>query len=147
MGSGESVRQPNGPARFPASEDLGAREWGMETLLLAVPSKFLLKRIAMKAGAKGGLQYHHRRDEGGVMISGRMLVRYEDGGLKDRVCRPGDVFFFPQGSIHQAIALTDVVYIEASTPFLNDRQHVEHLYGLKESGGLPSTRLEDVVAV
>jgi len=101
----------------------------------------------MKKGTRGGLQFHHKRDEGGVVISGRMIVCYEDDGLKDRECGPGDAFYFPQGSIHQVTALTDVVYIEASTPFLNDRQHVEHLYGLKESGGLPSTKLEDVVAL
>jgi len=101
----------------------------------------------MRAGTFGGLQFHHKRDEGGVVISGRMIVTYEDDGLKDRKCGPGDVFFFPQGSIHQVNAITDVVYIEASTPFLNDRQRVEHLFGLKEIGGLPSTKPEDVVAL
>jgi mannose-6-phosphate isomerase-like protein (cupin superfamily) len=143
-----SVRQPNGPAQFPRPKDVGPREWGREELLHTMPGKFTLKRIEMKAGAVGGLQYHHRKDECGVMIEGQMIVTHDNGnGLVDRVCWPGDVFYFPQGAVHRATAVTDVVYIEASTPFLNDRQHVEHLYGLPEAGGLPSTQPEDVVAL
>lgn len=101
----------------------------------------------MHEGAKGGLQYHHKKDEGGYIVSGRMLVRFDrgDGVLDTRICEAGDVFFFPQGAVHQAEALTNVEYIEVSTPYLNDRVHVEHLYGIEEeAGGLPSTKLEEV---
>ena len=132
---------------FPQPEDLGPREWGTETLLLLVPGKYTLKKITMKAGAKGGLQYHHLKDEGGVMISGYMLVRYDDGAgnLTERMCRPGDVFHFPPEAVHQAEAVTDCAYYEVSTPHFNDRVHAEDKYGLKdEAGGLPSTKLEQV---
>lgn len=148
MENGALVQQPNGPAFFPRREDLGPREWGEETLLFVIPGEVMMKRIRMKAGAKGGLQYHRCRDEGGVILEGRALVRFDEGeGLVEMECEPGDVFVFPQGAVHQIEALTDCVYIEASTPFLNDRVHVEHLYGLEEAGGLPSTEPEDVVAL
>lgn len=141
--------QPNGPARFIAPTDLGPREWGTETLLLLSHGNYTLKRISMHKGAKGGLQYHHLKDEGGVMLSGEMLIRYDrgDGVLAEHVCKPGEVFHFPQGAVHQSEAVTDCEYIEVSTPFFNDRVHVERLYGIEEeAGGLPSTRFEDVVA-
>jgi mannose-6-phosphate isomerase len=143
------IKQPNGPARFHKPSDMGPREWGKEILLYTSPGNYTLKRIEMKAGTKGGLQYHHKKDEGGVIIEGEMIVRYDpgDGTLKERACGPGSVFHFPQGSVHQGEAVTDVVYIEVSTPFFNDRVHVESEYGIEaEAGGLPSTRLEDVVA-
>jgi mannose-6-phosphate isomerase-like protein (cupin superfamily) len=132
---------------FPEPQDVGLRQWGREVLLLLAPEKYSLKRIEMNKGAKGGLQYHHLKDEGGVMLCGRMLVRYDngDGTLGSRIVLAGDVFHFPPGAVHQAEALTDCSYIEVSTPHFNDRVHVEGKYGMeKEEGGLPSTKLEEV---
>lgn len=143
------MNQPNGPARFPSPSDVGPRDWGREVLLYTSPGNYTFKRIEMKAGAKGGLQYHHKKDEGGIILEGEMIVRYDPGNgtLKEWACGPGSVFHFPQGCVHQGIAVTDVTYIEVSTPYFNDRVHVESEYGIEvEEGGLPSTRLEDVEA-
>jgi mannose-6-phosphate isomerase-like protein (cupin superfamily) len=135
-------------ARFPVPESVGPREWGTELLLLIAPQKYTLKMITMKRGAKGGLQYHRLKDEGGVMTKGAMLIRYDDGTgtLVERMVRAGDVFHFPAGCVHQAEAFTTCSYIEVSTPHFNDRVHVEHEYGIEgESGGLPSTELKEIV--
>lgn len=135
-------------AVFPEPKDVGFRQWGSEELLFTVSGKFTFKRIYMHEGAKGGLQYHHKKDEGGYVTAGRAIVRYDPGtgSLVDRIIEMGDVFFFPQGSVHQIEALTPFEYIEVSTPYFNDRVHVEHLYGIEaEDGGLPSTKLEDVI--
>ena len=40
---------------------MGKRIWGKETLLCLIKNKFTLKRIFMKKGSKGGLQYHRKR--------------------------------------------------------------------------------------
>ena len=132
---------------FPHPESVGPREWGTETLLLLSPKKYCMKLITMKAGAKGGLQYHLKKDEGGIMTKGAVRVRYDDGtgNLIERLCRRGDVFHFPTGAIHQIEAVTNCSYIEVSTPHFNDRVHVEKQYGIdEEAGGLPSTSLEQV---
>src|SRR6188508_3098057 len=134
-------------ARFPEPQDVGPRDWGTETLLLLAPKLYSLKLITMKPGSKGGLQKHHLKDEGGIMMKGSMRVTYDDGNgvLVERICRRGDVFHFPAGAVHQAEAVTACSYIEVSTPHFNDRQHVEHEYGIEhEDGGLPSTSLEEV---
>lgn len=133
-------------ARFPKSESLGLREWGTETLLLLAPQKYTLKLITMKQGAKGGLQYHRLKDEGGVMTKGTMLIRYDDAGeLKERKVRAGEVFHFPTGCVHQAEAITACAYVEVSTPHFNDRVHVESKYGIAdEAGGLPSTEVSEI---
>jgi hypothetical protein len=104
----------------------------------------------MKAGSCGGLQYHRLKDEGGYMLYGLMVVRYEDpeepGELIETLLGPGQAFRFPAGAVHQSEAWTDCEYIEASTPHFNDRVHVEHKFGLpNEDGGLPSTELSEVV--
>jgi mannose-6-phosphate isomerase-like protein (cupin superfamily) len=134
-------------AYFPKPKDVGPREWGHEVLLATSSGKWTLKLITMRQGAKGGLQKHHLKDEGGVMTSGSMKIIYDDGSgnLRSRVVGVGDSFHFPPGAVHQAEALTAVSYIEVSTPHFNDRIHCEADYGIeKEEGGLPSTSLEDV---
>jgi mannose-6-phosphate isomerase len=133
-------------ALFPSPEDVGPREWGKETLLVLAPGKYTLKKIEMKKGAKGGLQYHRLKDEAGYMLMGAMRVTYSVGhNLASHICRAGDCFHFPAGSVHQAEAITDCTYVEASTPHFNDRVHVERDFGIEdEAGGLPSTRLEDI---
>jgi mannose-6-phosphate isomerase-like protein (cupin superfamily) len=135
-------------AMFPEPEDVGPRQWGTEELLHTVSGKFTFKRIVMHEGAKGGLQYHHKKDEAGYVTCGMAIVRYDPGNgkLVDRIVEEGDTFVFPQGCRHQVEALTAFEYVEVSTPYLNDRVHVEYLYGIEEeAGGLPSTSLEDVV--
>ena len=138
---GESV------AEFPVSQDVGPRDWGEETLLALVSGKYSLKKLTLKAGCKGGLQYHHVKDECGYLVSGELRIRYDEGNgvLSERLLSSGDTFHFPPGAVHQEEAITDCEIIEVSTPHFNDRVRVEARYGLPEGGGLPTTRIEDVV--
>ncbi len=138
---------PNPTAKFPKPESVGPREWGSETLLVLSPGKYTMKRIYMHEGARGGLQYHRRKDEAGLMLMGEMKVIYDDGTgrLATRSLRPGDSFWFPAGAVHQAEAVTACCYIECSTPHFNDRVHVEGTYGItEEAGGLPSTHISEI---
>ena len=132
---------------FPQQEDLGHREWGSEILIGLVPEKFSLKKLLLKAGSRGGLQYHHKKDEIGFLVSGVLIVRYDsgDGVLVEKKLSEGDTFHFPPGFVHQEEAVTDCIIIEASTPYFNDRVRVEDRYGLEMCGGLPSTDIDDVI--
>jgi mannose-6-phosphate isomerase-like protein (cupin superfamily) len=144
IGAGEAIVS----ASFAEPEDVGPRQWGTEKQIHKVSGKFTFKLITMHEGAKGGLQYHHKKEEAGYVTSGRAIVRHDPGNgkLVDRIVEEGDTFIFPQGCRHQIEALTAFEYIEVSTPYYNDRVHVEDLYGIEEeAGGLPSTSLEDVV--
>ena len=131
---------------FPDAEDMGHRDWGTETLLALIPGKISLKRLFVKAGSKGGLQYHHKKNECGFLVSGQMIVRFDkgDGSLTERVIKSGDSFHFPPGAVHQEEAVTDCIIIEASTPHFNDRVRMEKAYGLTIDCGLPSTSIDDV---
>lgn len=133
---------------FPQCEDMGPREWGTETLLVLSPGKYSFKKLELKAGAKGGLQYHNLKDECGYVVSGKLLIRFENacGDISERILNPGDYFRFPPGTVHQEEAITDCIIIEASTPHFNDRVRVEEKFGLESSGGLPSTKISDIVS-
>jgi len=102
----------------------------------------------MKAGTKGGLQYHQLKDEVQILISGKLLIRYDDtgsGSLKEKTIESGECVHFYPGLVHQEEALTDCVLIEASTPHFNDRVRVEEQYGVESNGGLPSTTLQEII--
>lgn len=131
---------------FPKKKNLGKRDWGKEELLVLIPKVLTLKKLLIKKGKKGGLQYHHKKNECGILIKGKLKLRFETkkGVLKSKILSSGDTFHFPPGSVHQEEALSNCTIIEASTPHFNDRARVEEKFGLKTKSGLPSTRKKDV---
>lgn len=132
---------------FPKPESVGARDWGEELLLTLIPDTLTLKKIFIKAGHKGGLQYHREKNECGILIEGELLVRFDagDGILQEKILRAGDCFHFPPRAVHQEEALSDCVIIEASSPHFNDRVRVEDRYGLTADGGLPTTQPDEIL--
>ncbi len=127
---------------LPIPEDLGFRNWGKETLLAVSSKKIMLKKLEIKAGSKGGLQFHRKRVEAGYIVSGKLKVKIGyDGYIEEKILISGDHFIFNTGLIHQEEALEDTVIIECSTPWLNDRVRVEEKFGLPSDieNGLPST--------
>lgn len=131
---------------FPEMVSVGEREWGEENLLVLSSGNYTMKKLSVKAGKKGGLQFHRLKDEASYIISGELLLRYDDGSgnLAEKIVGPGDWFHFPPGCIHQEEAITDVERIEVSTPHFNDRVRVEERYGLPKGSGLPSTNKQDI---
>ena len=131
---------------FFKSKKIGKRNWGEEILLNLIPKKLTLKILKMKKGKMGGLQYHRKKNECGYILSGTLLIKYDNGKgkLVEKICKKGDSFHFPPFAVHQEKALTNCTIIEASTPYFNDRVRVEERYGLKFSGGLKSTKLSDI---
>ena len=134
---------------FPEPVDVGPRDWGQEVLLGVVAGAFSLKRLEMKAGTRGGLQYHRLKHEVAVLLSGSMIVRHmsPSGELTEREVTAGGVVHFAPGMVHQEIAVTDCVLIEASTPHFNDRVRVESEFGEADDSGLPTTVEEQIVAL
>ena len=126
---------------FPVAQSVGERPWGTEDLLALVSKQFSVKRLKIKAGNKGGLQYHRFKDEVAIMISGQMLIRYDLGDkiLQEKIVKAGEVVHFPPGLVHQEEAITDCEIIEASSPHFNDRVRVEENYGFVSPKGLPTT--------
>jgi len=131
---------------FPTPESVGERPWGTEDLLALVSNQFSVKKLTVKAGSKGGLQYHRLKDEVQIIISGRMIIRYDLGDkvLRKKIIQPGDVVHFPPGLVHQEEAITDCELIEASSPHFNDRVRVEEEYGLGIPEGLPTTQIQEI---
>ncbi len=131
---------------FPKSKSVGFRLWGEELLLIHILKKLTLKKLTIKKNNKGGLQYHHKKNECGYLIKGVLKIKFDlgDGIIRTKILKKGDIFHFPPGLVHQEIAITKCEIIEASTPHFNDRVRVEKKYGLKVDKGLPSTSIKQV---
>ena len=133
--------------KFLKNEKTLIRSWGKEEFLVIISKILTLKLLKIKKGKKGGLQYHRLKNECGYVLSGKMLVRFDNGKgvLRKKILKKGDCFHFPPGSIHQEEAVTDVQIIEASTPHFNDRVRVEKKYNLNEDSGLKTTKKKDIL--
>ena len=133
-------------AIFPKEKSVGPREWGEEILLVLSSGKYTMKKLIIKSGNKGGLQFHRKKDEAGYIVSGTMKIRFEDknGKIEERLVSEGDWFHFPTGSVHQEEAITDCLLVEVSTPYANDRVRVENDFNILDESGLPSTELKDI---
>lgn len=131
---------------FPKSKSLGKRNWGKEKLLALIPKKLSLKLLFIRKGMKGGLQFHRRKNECGFILSGKLLVRYDNGKGKliKKILKKGETFHFPPGAVHQEEAISNCTIIEASTPHFNDRVRVEKKYGINLISGLPTTKLKEI---
>jgi len=131
---------------FPKVKNVGKRDWGKEELLVLISKVLTLKRLLIKKGKKGGLQFHHKKNECGYLVKGKLIVRYDkgDGKLRKKILNAGSCFHFPPGSVHQEEAMTNCEIIEASTPHFNDRVRVEKMYNLPINGGLPSSSKKQV---
>jgi quercetin dioxygenase-like cupin family protein len=112
---------------------MGERPWGYEEIVSLVPGVASLKILRIKAGHKGRLQRHRKKDEAGHLLEGTMIVRWAeppDIELKMRTLEAGESFHFPVGSIHMEQAVSDCTVLEVSTPYANDRVGMEETYGL-----------------
>ena len=100
---------------------IGPKPWGEEKVI-AQTDTCLAKILTMRAGHKGGLQYHERKDEAFYLFSGEARVR----GI-DQVWHPmlaGESYHIPPGVVHQVEAVTDCVFFEVGNVVFDDRVNV-----------------------
>lgn len=97
------------------------KPWGKEEVI-EINSKYMVKRLTMLRGHRCSLQYHNVKHETIYVLSGQLRVfrgpsqtdlTYEDFG-------PGGFLTLPTGVVHRMEGVEDSVYLEASTPEMDD---------------------------
>src|SRR5262249_46378788 len=106
------------------------KPWGHE-LIWALTDRYAGKVIAIDAGRRLSLQYHHRKDESIHVLRGRLRLHLADetGAMQVHELGPGDSAHVPVGRQHRFEAVDDVELIEVSTPELDDVVRVEDDFG------------------
>ncbi len=106
-----------------------AKPWGHE-LVWAETSRYVGKVLAITAGERLSLQFHHVKDESILVAKGLMdLEVEEDGRMVTHRMRPGDTYHIVPGQKHRMIAVEDSEVIEVSTPELDDVVRLDDKYG------------------
>ena len=97
------------------------KPWGKEELL-EVNEKYMVKRLTMNKGHRCSIQYHNRKTETIYALSGLLKISHGAASeqLMDVVLPPGEYMTITPGVVHRMEAVETAVYLEASTPELDD---------------------------
>jgi len=105
------------------------KPWGKEELL-EKNDKYMFKRLTMFKGHACSLQYHEIKAESVYLLSGSLKVYIGDkeDELDEIVMKPNDSMTLYPFKIHRMEAMEDSVYLEASTPELEDVVRLQDRY-------------------
>ena len=106
------------------------KPWGNE-LIWAQTDRYVGKILHIKKGHSLSLQYHNKKDETVMVLSGKMeFVHYRDGEApQTTVLLPRQPFHVTPLLRHRMIALEDTDVVEVSTTELDDVVRLEDKYG------------------
>lgn len=107
------------------------KPWGHEIWFNGEHALYCLKEVFVTAGNRTSLQYHHKKEETNVIISGNAKLFYKENSNKpnddvtpsdlgSRILNPISIVHIIPGVLHRIEALSDVMIYESSTPFLDD---------------------------
>ncbi len=97
------------------------KPWGKEEVL-EINEKYMLKKLTMFAGKKCSLQYHNHKKETIYVLSGKLKIYTgkEISSLSSRIYSSGETITLNPGDIHRMEAVETSIYLEASTPEMED---------------------------
>ena len=108
------------------------KPWGKEEIL-ELNNSYMLKRLTMFENCRCSLQYHNHKCETIYILSGelRILQGKDKDNLKEKIYTKGDVITIEPLVIHRMEGVTESVYLEASTPDVDDTVRVQDDYNRK----------------
>ena len=97
------------------------KPWGREEVI-EINDKYMVKKLTMWAGHRCSLQYHNIKKETIYVLSGVLKIVQGSSldALREDLYRAGDTISIPPGLIHRMEGVEDSVYLEASTPEMDD---------------------------
>lgn len=97
------------------------KPWGYEELL-EKNENYVVKRLFMKKDCRCSLQYHNFKHETIYILSGMLKIVIGDTieTLSENIYSANDVIAIPPKIIHRMIGYSDCIYLESSTPELDD---------------------------
>jgi mannose-6-phosphate isomerase-like protein (cupin superfamily) len=97
------------------------KPWGREEVL-EINDKYMVKKLTMWAGHRCSLQHHNIKKETIYVLSGvlKIIQGASQDNLEEKLYRAGDAITIQPGIIHRMEGVEDAVYLEASTPEMDD---------------------------
>jgi mannose-6-phosphate isomerase len=106
------------------------KPWGNE-LIWALGDRICGKVITIDTGRRLSFQYHERKEEAVLVLTGLLRLHLEDdtGTVTTRDMGPGESAHVPVGRKHRFEALERVELVEVSTPELDDVVRLQDDFG------------------
>ena len=108
------------------------KPWGKEELLER-NERYMTKRLTMQEGHRCSMQYHKEKVETIYTLSGKLKIYIGNSieSLEEIIMEPHEFLTINKYQIHRMEAIEDSVYLEASTPELDDTVRLEDDYQRK----------------
>ena len=97
------------------------KPWGKEEII-EVNERYMMKKLTMLKGHRCSLQYHEHKCETIYVLSGQLRIIYGSDmeNLDSKIFTDGETITLVPGVVHRMESVEDSVYLEASTPELDD---------------------------
>jgi mannose-6-phosphate isomerase len=110
------------------------KPWGSEEVI-EINNKYMVKKLTMKSGHRCSLQYHDFKKETIYVLSGDLKITLgkDKDSLKSKIYGSGDFLTIEPGMVHRMEGVTDSIYLEASTPEMDDVVRLSDDYNRTDS--------------
>lgn len=97
------------------------KPWGKEEVI-EINNRYMMKKLTMWKGHRCSLQYHKIKQETIYVLSGQLRIVYGENknNLQSRIFEAGESITLKPEIVHRMEAAEDAVYLEASTPEMED---------------------------
>ena len=105
------------------------KPWGKEELL-EINDHYMVKKLTMWKGHRCSLQYHKQKKETIYVLSGQLKIYSgpSENELTVKIYSRNDTITLLPGTIHRMEGVEDCVYLEASTPQMEDVVRIQDDY-------------------
>jgi quercetin dioxygenase-like cupin family protein len=97
------------------------KPWGKEEVI-EINDRYMMKKLTMWAGHRCSLQYHHIKCETIYVLSGQLRIYTgpSQDQLSSKIYGADETITLLPGEVHRMEAVEDSIYLEASTPEMDD---------------------------
>ena len=97
------------------------KPWGKEEVI-EINDRYMMKKLTMWKGHRCSIQYHKVKCETIYVLSGQLRIYYGPSleTLQSRVFCAGETITITSGIVHRMEGVEDSIYLEASTPEMDD---------------------------
>jgi len=97
------------------------KPWGREEII-EINDRYMVKKLTMHKGHRCSLQFHNHKKETIYVLSGqlRIYAGSSQNTLSDKIYGPNESITLDPGVVHRMEGVEDCIYLEASTPEIDD---------------------------
>jgi mannose-6-phosphate isomerase-like protein (cupin superfamily) len=97
------------------------KPWGKEEVI-EINDKYMMKKLTMLKGHRCSLQLHNHKKETIYVLSGqlRIISGPDQDNLTGKIYSEGESITISPGVVHRMEGVEDSIYLEASTPEMDD---------------------------